>query len=56
MSLEKNQQYKARLHSRNKNRERYDLSALTMAIPELKNYVKPNNLGTIQSIFQIRLR
>ena len=45
MSLEKNKQEKARLHSRNKNRERYDLSALTTAIPELKNYVKPNKFG-----------
>jgi len=45
MSLEKNKQEKARLHSRNKNRERYDLSALTTAIPELKKHVKPNKFG-----------
>ncbi len=45
MSSEKNQQDKARLHSRNKNRERYDLSALTTSNPELKNYVKPNKFG-----------
>ena len=45
MSLEKNKQEKARLHSRNKNRERYDLSALTTAIPELKKYVKLNKFG-----------
>ncbi|RLD92455.1 MAG: 23S rRNA (adenine(1618)-N(6))-methyltransferase RlmF [Bacteroidetes bacterium] len=45
MSSEKNQQDKARLHSRNKNRERYDLSALTISNPELKNYVKPNKFG-----------
>jgi 23S rRNA (adenine1618-N6)-methyltransferase len=45
MSLEKNQQEKARLHSRNKNRERYDLSALTTSFPELKKYVKPNKFG-----------
>ena len=45
MSLEKNKQEKARLHSRNKNRERYDLSALATAIPELKKYVKPNKFG-----------
>ena len=45
MSLKKNQQEKARLHSRNKNRERYDLRALTTAIPELKKYVKPNKFG-----------
>jgi len=45
MSLKKNKQEKARLHSRNKNRERYDLKALTNAIPELKKYVKPNKFG-----------
>ena len=45
MSSEKNQQEKARLHSRNKNRERYDLSALTSSNPELKNYVRPNKFG-----------
>jgi 23S rRNA (adenine1618-N6)-methyltransferase len=46
MSLEKNQQEKRRLHSRNKNRERYDLSALTTSNSELKIYVKPNKFGT----------
>jgi len=45
MSSEKNKQEKARLHSRNKNRERYDLSALTTSNPELKIYVKPNKFG-----------
>jgi len=45
MSSEKNQQEKARLHSRNKNRERYDLSALTTTNPELKNYIMPNKFG-----------
>ena len=45
MSLEKNKQGKARLHSRNKNRERYDLSALTRSNPELKHYIKPNKFG-----------
>ena len=45
MSSEKNHQEKARLHSRNKNRERYDLSALTTSNPELKNYIKPNKFG-----------
>ena len=45
MSSEKNQQEKARLHSRNKNRERYDLSTLTISNPELKIYVKPNKFG-----------
>lgn len=45
MSSVKNQQEKTRLHFRNKNRERYDLSALTSSTPELINYVKPNKLG-----------
>lgn len=36
---------KPRLHPRNKNRERYDLDALIVAIPELKNHVKPNKFG-----------
>ncbi|MFT6924027.1 MAG: 23S rRNA (adenine1618-N6)-methyltransferase [Crocinitomicaceae bacterium] len=45
MSLEKNQQEKARLHARNKNRERYDLSALITATPELKEHVSPNKFG-----------
>ena len=45
MSSEKKQQEKARLHSRNKNRERYDLSALTTSNPELKNYIIPNKFG-----------
>ena len=49
MSLKKNQQEKARLHSRNKNRERYDLNALTTANPKLKNYVRPNKFG-VQSV------
>ena len=45
MSSEKNQQVKTRLHSRNINRERYDLSALTTSNPELKNYIIPNKFG-----------
>lgn len=45
MSSEKKQQEKARLHSRNKNRERYDLEALTTSNPELKNYIVPNKYG-----------
>lgn len=45
MSSEKNRQVKARLHPRNKNRERYDLNALITVKPELKNFVKPNKLG-----------
>jgi 23S rRNA (adenine1618-N6)-methyltransferase len=45
MSSEKNQHDKTRLHPRNKNRERYDLEALTKVNPELKKYVKPNKYG-----------
>ena len=45
MSSEKNQKEKARLHSRNKNRERYDLSGLTTSNPELKNYIIVNKFG-----------
>lgn len=45
MSSEKKHQEKTELHSRNKNRERYDLSALIASNPELKNYVKPNKFG-----------
>ncbi|MFT6939910.1 MAG: 23S rRNA (adenine1618-N6)-methyltransferase, partial [Cyclobacteriaceae bacterium] len=46
MSSEKNTSEKARLHPRNKNRERYDLRALVLAIPALKNYVARNDYGT----------
>ena len=45
MASEKNQHEKTRLHSRNKNRERYDLRALAIAVPELKNYIRPNKFG-----------
>ena len=45
MSSEKKQQEKARLHSRNKNRERYDLEALIISTPELKNHIIPNKFG-----------
>ena len=36
---------KTRLHSRNKNRARYDLKALIKAKPALAKYVKPNKFG-----------
>jgi 23S rRNA (adenine1618-N6)-methyltransferase len=45
MSSAKNQQEKTRLHFRNKNRERYDLSALISANPELGDHIKPNKFG-----------
>lgn len=49
MSSKKSKQEKTRLHARNKNRERYDLCALTSTIPELEAYVKPNRFG-IESV------
>lgn len=45
MSSEKSNQEKTTLHPRNKNRERYDLNALIIAVPELSNHVKPNRFG-----------
>jgi 23S rRNA (adenine1618-N6)-methyltransferase len=46
MSSEKNKQEKVRLHTRNKNRDRYDLNALTKVTPELKNHITLNKYGT----------
>jgi 23S rRNA (adenine1618-N6)-methyltransferase len=45
MSSDKKQQVKARLHPRNRNRERYDLNALIDVIPELNVHVRPNKFG-----------
>lgn len=45
MSEDKKQAEKSRLHSRNKNRERYDLAAVINTSPELKTFIKPNKLG-----------
>ncbi|NAS29497.1 23S rRNA (adenine(1618)-N(6))-methyltransferase RlmF [Flavobacteriaceae bacterium R38] len=45
MSSEKRKQIKTKLHSRNRNRERYDLQALIVSNPELENYIKPNKNG-----------
>jgi 23S rRNA (adenine1618-N6)-methyltransferase len=45
MPSDKSQQEKTTLHTRNKNRERYDLNALTTAVPELLQHVKPNKFG-----------
>lgn len=45
MSTDKSQQEKARLHPRNKNRDRYNLKALIKSIPELGHYVMPNKYG-----------
>ncbi|WHF52863.1 23S rRNA (adenine(1618)-N(6))-methyltransferase RlmF [Chryseobacterium gotjawalense] len=46
MSTEKNTQEKIRLHIRNKNRERYDLDALKIAVPELAEHITVNKYGT----------
>ena len=45
MTPEKKKVEKSRLHPRNKNREKYDLSALTLCNPELKKYIVPNRSG-----------
>ena len=45
MPKDKSKEEKTRLHPRNKNRERYDLGALLVSNPELKNHVKPNKYG-----------
>lgn len=45
MSTEKNIQEKVRLHNRNKNRERYDLEALKVAVPELADHITTNKFG-----------
>ena len=45
MSTEKNIQEKVRLHIRNKNRERYDLDALKIAVPELSAHITTNKYG-----------
>ena len=45
MSSGKNQQEKSRIHSRNKNREKYDLSALMVSNPELTMHIIPNKFG-----------
>ena len=37
--------HKPQLHPRNKNRDRYDLKALSIAVPELKDLIKPNKFG-----------
>jgi 23S rRNA (adenine1618-N6)-methyltransferase len=45
MAIKENQAKEERLHVRNKNREKYDLSALVNSHPELANYIKPNKYG-----------
>lgn len=51
MSSNTPKEEKYRLHARNKNRERYNLSALVIAVPELKNYVRPNKFGAVSIDF-----
>ena len=45
MPTDKSKQQKSELHSRNKNRERYDLDALKVCTPELAGYIKLNKFG-----------
>ena len=45
MSEKNNSTEKARLHTRNKNKDRYDLKALISSTPKLKTYIKPNKYG-----------
>ncbi|MBL1281531.1 MAG: 23S rRNA (adenine(1618)-N(6))-methyltransferase RlmF [Fluviicola sp.] len=45
MSNEETKNIKSRLHHRNRNRERYDLEALTTCKPELKQFVEKNIHG-----------
>ncbi|MCB9198094.1 MAG: 23S rRNA (adenine(1618)-N(6))-methyltransferase RlmF [Flavobacteriales bacterium] len=45
MSNPKPKDTKARLHKRNKNRDRYDLKELIKTIPDLEKFVIPNKLG-----------
>jgi 23S rRNA (adenine1618-N6)-methyltransferase len=49
MSSVKKTPVKSKLHSRNRNREPYDLKALVNVVPELENHVKPNKYG-VESI------
>ncbi|ANW97446.1 23S rRNA methyltransferase [Wenyingzhuangia fucanilytica] len=45
MSKEKKKPIKNKIHSRNKNKDRYDLKALSKINPQLTNYIKPNIKG-----------
>lgn len=51
MSSENNRQGKTRLHPRNKNRDNYDLDALTAANPELKNHITRNKFDIVSVDF-----
>lgn len=45
MSKEKKKSIKNKIHSRNRNKDRYDLKALLDINPDLNTYVKPNTKG-----------
>ncbi|NJB84093.1 23S rRNA (adenine(1618)-N(6))-methyltransferase RlmF [Wenyingzhuangia aestuarii] len=45
MSKEKKKPIRNKIHSRNKNKDRYDLSALVAVNPALSDYIKPNIKG-----------
>ena len=45
MSSNNKKEVKSSLHSRNKNRERYDLARLIKTTPELANWVSKNKYG-----------
>ena len=45
MSSENHKQEKSRLHSRNKNRDQYDIGALLISNPKLKDHIIPNRSG-----------
>ncbi|MEM8527680.1 MAG: 23S rRNA (adenine(1618)-N(6))-methyltransferase RlmF [Bacteroidota bacterium] len=45
MATPKKSSTKTKLHPRNRNRERYDLNALKLAIPELEKYIQLNKYG-----------
>ncbi|WP_027076526.1 23S rRNA (adenine(1618)-N(6))-methyltransferase RlmF [Maribacter antarcticus] len=51
MPPEKKEQLNPRLHLRNRNRDRYDLKALIIAVPELEKHVSPNSFGVISIDF-----
>lgn len=45
MPLKQSDTKKLKLHPRNKNRDRYNLAALLLAVPQLKQHIKPNKFG-----------
>jgi 23S rRNA (adenine1618-N6)-methyltransferase len=45
MSSENQTQEKSRLHSRNKNRDKYDIGALIISNPDLRDHIIPNRSG-----------